>query len=89
MTQFSDLKVGDVVKMVRVPQCVLKSPPLLRDGMDGFKRVYQRAVARGSRLRVTWIDEYGFPWVEYQFKNKRGEWEYHAMQVEDDSYDII
>jgi hypothetical protein len=84
-----ELRVGDAVRMTKVPSCVWATAPAMRDGPEGILRVYQRAVAKRSRLRVTFVDAHGFPWCEYSFVNKRGGREQHAMQIEDDSYERI
>jgi len=89
MTDWRDLKIGDVVVMTRIPDSVLKSHPSVRDGPDGFLRVYQRAVSKLSRLHVTMMDEFGRPWVEYIFRNKGGMTEHHSMLVDDDAYDRV
>jgi len=80
---WKQFKIGDVLRMVKVPDSVLSMKQ--ERGPDGILRVYQRAIARKSRLVVYEFD-FGFPWVQYTFKNKRNKWEYHSMCVDDDSY---
>ena len=89
MTLPALLKIGDVVVLKRLPESVSKSQARLRDGPDGFLRVYQRAIDKKSRLHVDYIDEYSRPWVQYSFKNKSNKYEHHHMLVDDDSYEII
>jgi hypothetical protein len=89
MTNPADLKIDDRVVMRSIPKSVTQSDPRVRDGIDGILRVYQRAVAKQSRLRVNFMDELGRPWVEYSFRNKRCVWEHHFMLVDDDSYERI
>jgi hypothetical protein len=83
------LNVGDMVILLKIPDSVRVTAPNLRDGADGILRVYQRAMDKRSRLCVTFIDEYGRPWVEYSFKNKRDVFEHHAMLIDDDSYVVV
>jgi hypothetical protein len=78
--------VGDAVVMVKVPDSVRRTAPVLRDGPAGILRVYQRAVAKASRLRVSFIDDSGRPWAAYSFRNKSRMIEHHAMLIDDDSY---
>lgn len=89
MTEAQGLQLGDTVVMTRIPPCVVGSSHAVRDGRDGFMRVYQRAVARKSRLTVSFMDSDGRPWVKYRFTNKRGEQEHHAMLIDDDSYERV
>ncbi len=76
---------GDVLRMDRIPDAVLKSPGFCSRS-DALIRVYQRAVAKQSRLVVDYIDEWGHPWVEYQFRNKRGRIEFHSFLIDEDAY---
>jgi hypothetical protein len=82
-----ELRVGDVVVMTAVAAYVLALAPADRDGPAGMLRVYQRAVAKRSRLPITAIDELGFPWCDYAFRDKRGAMEYHSMRIDLGSYD--
>ncbi len=89
MTAASDLRLGNKVVMTKIPESVWRTAPSLRDGPDGILRVYQRAVDRQNRLLVSSIDEFGRPWVKYDFRNKHRQIEYHSMLVDDDSYELI
>ena len=88
MTDYRKLCINDVVILIRIPEPVKMTVCSLRDGPDGILRVYQRAMDKKSMLRVYLIDEYGYPWVEYSFKNKSNIYEYHFMMVDDDAYEL-
>ncbi|MEX0611234.1 MAG: hypothetical protein WD738_08875 [Pirellulales bacterium] len=78
-----NLRVGDRIRIVRMPSefdkpgyCV---PPMTR-------RLYKKLIARRRPVRVYEIDEYGRPWIGCQFRDRNGNWEYHALCVDDDSW---
>ena len=71
MTLPEKFRLNDTVILTKMPESVIRTQPRNRDGADGIKRVYQRAVDRRSRLKVSFIDEIGRPWVEYVFRNKK------------------
>lgn len=83
MEMWKSFKPGDVLLMTKIPEYIWHTFPDVRDGPDGILRVYQRAVAKKSRLVVDEVNEYG-PWVSYHFRNKRNEWEYHSFVADDD-----
>ena len=89
MTLPQNLKINDIVILAQMPESVIKTTPRTRDGADGIKRVYQRAIDRRSKLKVSFTDEFGRPWVEYVFRNKKNQFEHHAMLIDDDSYNLI
>lgn len=69
------LKVGDRVRLVRIPTEFLDWTALLPE----TKRAY-RYLARRRRPLVVWmIDEYGFPWVAFRMRGRSGRTEHHAM----------
>ena len=74
------LKVGDRVRMVEIP-----SPSgTFRDWMTMHaetRRAYRYLLQRKHPLTICRIDEYGFPWVKFQFRGRRGRMEYHSMAL--------
>ena len=50
------------------------------------RRQYKKLIARRRPVRVFEIDEYGGPWIHCQFRDKNGNWEYHVLCVDDDSW---
>jgi len=76
-TSPSDLKVGDRIRIIKLPG----------EGVPGYylhpdtKRVFKKLVARGRSVRIARIDEYGSPWYNCRFRIKSGRWEYHDLAV--------
>jgi hypothetical protein len=71
-------KVGDRVRVVELPREFLVSGAVLH---SETRRAYKYLVKRRRPLVVWMIDEYGFPWVKFQFRGRNGRMEYHSMAL--------
>jgi hypothetical protein len=79
-----ELRVGDRIRIVRMPSAAaLEGYALPRD----TRRLYRLLIARNRPLRVYMIDkQWQLPWVKCLFRTKKGNWEYHYLAVNDDSW---
>jgi hypothetical protein len=71
------LRVGDRIRLVRLPTDFFVWPSLWRETKDAYRYLLNRR----SPVTVFQIDEYGYPWVAFQFRNKRGKMGYHWMAM--------
>jgi hypothetical protein len=78
-----DLKVGDRVRIVRLPSGA--DSPGYTFPLE-TRLVYRQLIARGRAVRVYRVDDNGLPWIRCRFKRKRGGWEHHFLALNDDSW---
>jgi len=73
----TELNVGDRVRIVSIPG----------EGIPGYilmpetRRVFKRLIARRRPVRIARIDEYGSPWYDCRFRNRKGRVEYHSLSI--------
>jgi hypothetical protein len=73
----SDLKVGDRIRIIKMPG----------EGVPGYYlhpdtgRVFKKLIARGWAVRIARVDEYGSPWYTCRFRLRKGQWESHHLAV--------
>ena len=79
---WSGLKVGDRVRVVRMPPGCDEPGYVLH---PDTRRLYMRLIARGRSLRVAKIDEFGVPWVHSRFRRKDGRTDYHSLSLNDET----
>ncbi len=78
-----DLRVGDRIRLVRMPSEFDQAGYYLhRD----TRRVYKRLIERRRPVRVYEIDEWGLPWIECRFRRKDGWWERHSLAFNHDGW---
>jgi hypothetical protein len=80
---WGNLEVGDRIRIVRLPSGV--DAPGYNFSPE-TRRVYQRLIARRRSLRVYEVDGWGVPWIQCRFRRKNGQWEYHFLAINDDSW---
>lgn len=85
------LKIGDRIRLLRVPQGDLDQREReLRDGAEGAgwtADTIERIIAQDPVVTISWIDEHGYPWFDYELKSAGGEVEYHSLAImEDESW---
>ncbi|MCA9074914.1 MAG: hypothetical protein KDA93_07775 [Planctomycetaceae bacterium] len=78
-----DLKVGDRIRIVRMPSDADKSGYFFA---EETRELYEKLIARGNAQRIYEIDEWGLPWIDCRFKLPDGQWEHHLLAVNDDSW---
>ena len=90
----STLKPGDRIRILAIPAAdSAQAAAAMRRGdplAQWTMRILQHLADRRDIVRIDEIDEYGAPWFSYQFRNKRGAWEYHTVAVMDsDSWEPL
>jgi hypothetical protein len=50
------------------------------------RRLYKRLIERGRPVRVWFVDEWKTPWISCRFRDKKGNWEWHSLAIDDDSW---
>jgi hypothetical protein len=80
------LKIGDKIRIIRVPGEGIPNYYIHRDTV----RVYKKIIARRQPVRINRIDEYGSRWFSCRFKMQNGTWEWNYLAVyEDDNNWVI
>ena len=77
-----DLRVGDRIRIVRIP-----SPDVL--GFDlrrNTKQFYKRLITLRRIVTVNEIDQWGVPWIQCRIRGDTGKLEYHFLAINDDSW---
>ncbi len=87
------LKVGDRIRLLRVPQGDLDQRAReLRDGVEGAgwtADTIERIIDQDPVVTISSIDEYGSPWFECELMSAGGEIEFHSIAImEDESWCI-
>ncbi len=82
------LNVGDLIRILRVPDADLKQreSEIARDAeMAGWTAdTIERIISENPVVRISQIDEYGYPWYEVSLIAVDGEAEEHSLMVYDD-----
>ena len=78
-----DLRVGDRIRIVRLPSGVDRPGYVFH---PCTRRLYKKLIARRRPLRVYEIDEWGLPWIACRFRKEDDTWEHHFLAVNDDSW---
>jgi hypothetical protein len=71
------LRVGDRIRLVEIPLNFLDWNSLHPE----TKQAYRYLVKRRSPVTVYEIDEYGMPWVKFQFRGRNGRVRYDHMAM--------
>jgi hypothetical protein len=82
------LKIGDRIRLLRVPQGDLEQREReLREGAEDAgwtANTIERIIAQDPIVTISSIDEHGRPWFEYELKAASGEIHYHSIAIMDD-----
>lgn len=94
MPDRTKLKIGDRIRLLRVPQCDLEQRERERREQTeeaGYTAdTIERIIAQDPVVTISSIDEYGLPWFEYDLKLATGEIERHLLAImEDDSWCMV
>ena len=88
MPDRTQLKIGDRIRLLRVPQGDLDQREReLREGAEGAgwtADTIERIIAQDPVVTISSIDERGHPWFEYELKSAGGENEHHSLAIVDD-----
>lgn len=91
MPDRTKLKIGDRIRLLRVPQLDLEQREReLRDKVEhaGWTaNTIERIIAQDPVVTISWIDDFVSPWFEYALKDDDGEIEHHSLaMMEDESW---
>lgn len=91
MPDRTQLKIGDRIRLLRVPQLDLEQREReLRDAAEDAgwtANTIEQIIAQDPIVTISSIDEYGLPWFEYELKSASGEIHYHSIAImEDESW---
>jgi hypothetical protein len=88
MPDRTQLKIGDRIRLLRVPQSDLEQREReLREGAEdaGWTAdTIERIIAQDPVVTISSIDKYGLPWFEYKLKSATGEIDHHSLAIVDD-----
>jgi len=88
MPDRAQLKIGDRIRLLRVPQGDLEQREReLREGAEdaGWTAdTIERIIAQDPVVVISFIDEHGLPWFEYELKSASGDTEHHALAIMDE-----
>lgn len=78
-----ELKVGDQVRIVRLPaEMVTYSTELVKE----LEPVYRKLIDTGMALTIDQVDEYGTPWISWEEGEGEG-WISESLALNDDSWE--
>lgn len=80
------LKVGDRIRIVRLPSAASMSVANGHVLPADTRRFYKRLMALKKRLTISEIDGDGRPWIQCTLRRKGGGLDYHFLAVDDDSW---
>lgn len=91
MPDHRELKVGDRIRLLRVPACDLEQRE--REVAEGAEEAgltadtIERIIAQDPVVTISSIDERGLPWFERELVSEDGEIHYHSLAImEDESW---
>jgi hypothetical protein len=92
MPDRTKLKVGDRIRLLRVPPGDLAQREReLKEGREGAGMTadaIEQILLLDPVVTITQIDEYGYPWFEYELPDAIGDLHYHSIAIlEDESWD--
>ena len=94
MPDHTALEVGHSIRLVRVPEADLQQRDReLREGAEdaGWTAdTIERIIKQDPIVTISRIDEYGYPWFDYELKREDGTIEDHSLAImEDDSWEPV
>jgi hypothetical protein len=91
MPDRTKLKIGDRIRLLRVPQGDVEQRE--RERREGAEHAgctadtIERIIAQDPVVTISSIDEHGLPWFDYELKSPSGEIEHHSLAImEDESW---
>ena len=55
---------------------------------DSTREIYQKLIDEKLVLQIRNIDEFGCPWIEYNFIGEKGK-EHHALMLNHDGIEVV
>lgn len=89
MPDHTKLRVGDSIRLLAVPEAdVLQREREVReavlDDAGWTADTIERILAQDPVVTISWVDEYGSPWFEYELQRTSAEVEEHFIAIMDD-----
>ncbi|WP_339749858.1 hypothetical protein [uncultured Rubinisphaera sp.] len=81
-----DLRVGDRIRITHIPPEFLKPNYTFP---DETRELYEHLIEHRENLTVHEICDHSLPWVSYEQTMDDGEVVYHALAVDDDSWELV
>jgi hypothetical protein len=75
------LQVGDAIRIIGMPDEIWAPH-------GETKALFERLVREGVGLRVTRVDEHGYPWIEYAWKADDGAIIHEYLMIHHDEIEI-
>ena len=93
MPAYTLLRVGDRIRLLRVPENVLRTRDWeIHDGLEdagGTADTFERILRQDPVVTINRIDEYGQPWFDDDLKVADGNVEEHTIAIHDsDSWEM-
>lgn len=87
MEAWRELKVGDRVRIVRLPSDFSVPGHRVDEELVNY---YGYLIDRSEVHRIVFIDEWGKPWIEYDYRSADGEFQsQHSLALNDDSWERV
>jgi hypothetical protein len=77
------LRVGDRIRFVRVPKEFDRPDFVVQ---PDTRRLFELLVQRGRAHRIAWIDDWGVPYIDLQFRVLRGRRIYERLGILEDCW---
>lgn len=82
-------KRGDRVRVVAIPDAIMRMPPEARDGPDGTLTVLRQIMTTGAICEVVEISrDTGWPWIAQETHDARGP-VHHKLVIEPECIALI
>ena len=85
MDDWKSLRVGDAVRIVRLPTTFGFLAPGTTLAPTEV-RLYRKLIARRKPVIVHEIDRDGRPWIRVRFRQRNGKLDIHFLAIDDDSW---
>ncbi len=75
---YKDLTPGDWIRLVAIP------PEFLAPGIcfpRETRQLYERLIRLRRRVKVSEIDDWGYPWIAYRHRDPSGRWLSHFLMI--------
>lgn len=75
---FRRLQVGDWIRILGIPD------EFLRPGQcfpQETRELYERLIRLRRRVKVSEIDDLGYPWISYRYRDAAYDWRWHGLMI--------
>jgi hypothetical protein len=78
VVSFRRLKVGDWIRITAIP------PEFLRPDKcfpRETRQLYERLIRLRRQVKVSWIDDFGYPYISYRHRDARNRLLWHGLMI--------